>query len=296
MLSGKVGRPPTWEASLKSLLQRMRRERYCEHYMYEVDRIVRKSFGLWGDIKPADVEEDHIYELLDNIGGGVRNQKYYRAVISKFLSFNRNYIVREIRWRDPQDIRIHVNWLNEKEIEQLLSAELDPRERLIVHLGLYQACRRVEIMRLKLSDIHEPYMDLTGKSHKRRTVPFSPDTRHVLEEYMELRDTWNRADSPYLIIGPKCRRLSESNARRINLQIVDKSDVQWTYHDLRRTWGRTAWENGIPLESIGEFLGHSDTRVTIKYLGIKLGDLDEAADAVSHFYNRHKVKQGMRKT
>jgi integrase len=44
-------------------------------------------------------------------------------------------------------------------------------------------------------------------------------------------------------------------------------------HDLRRTCGRMMYRAGVPLELIAKIFGHSDTRTTIRYLGLDSDDM-----------------------
>ncbi|MHA1169982.1 MAG: hypothetical protein ACTSRU_19310, partial [Candidatus Hodarchaeales archaeon] len=53
---------------------------------------------------------------------------------------------------------------------------------------------------------------------------------------------------------------------------------------FRRTWARTAWELGIPIETIALVLGHSDIRTTLLYIGAN------ADHAVSAMQQVHKFR------
>jgi integrase len=52
---------------------------------------------------------------------------------------------------------------------------------------------------------------------------------------------------------------------------------------LRRTYGRTCWKAGIPLETIKELMGHESVDTTIRYLGIRLDDMTEAMQKLSQY-------------
>lgn len=49
-------------------------------------------------------------------------------------------------------------------------------------------------------------------------------------------------------------------------------------HALRRTFGRTLWKKGVPLEVIAQLMGHEDTVTTKRYLAL---DTDDMAQAMS---------------
>ncbi len=62
----------------------------------------------------------------------------------------------------------------------------------------------------------------------------------------------------------------------------------FTNHTLRRTFGRTCWLSGVPLETIKELLGHEDTKTTIIYLGLNMDDRSGAMDQVAKYRNALK--------
>jgi integrase len=47
-------------------------------------------------------------------------------------------------------------------------------------------------------------------------------------------------------------------------------------HDLRRTCGRMMYRAEVPLEVIAKIFGHTDTRTTIRYLGLDHNDMSAA--------------------
>lgn len=53
----------------------------------------------------------------------------------------------------------------------------------------------------------------------------------------------------------------------MHARVSAKTEIEFTNHDLRRTFGRTAWFAGVPLETIKDMLGHEDTKTTVLNLG-----------------------------
>jgi integrase len=52
-------------------------------------------------------------------------------------------------------------------------------------------------------------------------------------------------------------------------------------HVLRRTFGRTLFDNDVPLPKIAYMMGHEDTRVTERYLGVNQKDPRAAMDVLN---------------
>jgi integrase/recombinase XerD len=156
-------------------------------------------------------------------------------------------------------------------------------------------------MRLKVTDFHDlgqySYVDVDGKGHKKRSVPYAKETKGTVQIYLGWRESILRGrKTEYFIIGPRSIDLKRDNAERINKEIVRKTGVKWTYHTLRRTWGRTAWESGVPLETIRFLLGHEDTKTTERYIGVNLFHGQKAMGIIDDYrsskFNTRENNQG----
>lgn len=69
--------------------------------------------------------------------------------------------------------------------------------------------------------------------------------------------------------------------RAVMHKLSERLGFYFSNHTLRRTFGRTAYRAGIPIETIAKLLGHEDVKTTIRYLGI---DLDDMGAALSRMY------------
>ena len=69
--------------------------------------------------------------------------------------------------------------------------------------------------------------------------------------------------------------------RAVMHKLSERLGFYFSNHTLHRTFGRTAYRAGIPIETIAKLLGHEDVKTTIRYLGI---DLDEMGAALSRMY------------
>ena len=66
-------------------------------------------------------------------------------------------------------------------------------------------------------------------------------------------------------------------------RISARAETQFTSHTLRRTYGRTLWKAGVPLETIKELMGHSSIETTIRYLGVRMDDMDDAMEKLASY-------------
>jgi len=70
--------------------------------------------------------------------------------------------------------------------------------------------------------------------------------------------------------------------------VAKRTNLKFTNHTLRRTYGRTLWLVGIPIESIAKLMGHEDTKTTILYLGLNMDDMSDAMQRLHLFQNALK--------
>ncbi len=68
-------------------------------------------------------------------------------------------------------------------------------------------------------------------------------------------------------------------------RLGERVGIYFTNHDLRRTCGRMMYRSGVRLEQIAKIFGHSDTRTTIRYLGLDFEDMSETMNAYARYQN-----------
>lgn len=153
------------------------------------------------------------------------------------------------------------------EEEQKLLAQLTgPRAHLkpIVLLAIHTGMRRGEILNLRWSEVDfgRNVVHVTRtKSGKDRTVPLNEVARSVL---LELKQHSKGSDSVFVSskTGEALRGIKHGFARaRLDAKISGL-----TFHDLRRTFGTRLGDDGVDAFTIMELMGHSDLRMTIRYV------------------------------
>lgn len=276
------GRPPKWEVRLRAYLKELTDADYAPEYIYEIDRSVRIAFKDWKIYDPMQIQPDNIRSHLAHWPeGGTRIQ--HRRYLNGFLTYCGNYVIRGMRWRDPFDARVRVRWLDATQIEAILSCNLEPKEELIIRLGLDMGLRRVEMERTLMGDVLPGFLTVRGKGKKLRSVPFPPDFQPCMDRWLQTRDgliASYSGEAPDNLILVKFRGrltgIKRSTLNKIYIRVSEKVGFHFSFHDLRRTWARTAWEVGIPTETISLILGHNDTKTTLRYIGVHAEHAREA--------------------
>jgi len=163
--------------------------------------------------------------------------------------------------REPEG---RVRYLTPPEIEHLLS-ECADHIRPVVHLGLLTGCRRSELLGLQWEEINlfQGAIHLPGKRTKNgreRTIPLNAEARGLLRAQQKE----NVNGSPLVFHKPDGSRLGDiktafnAACRRAKIQ-------DFHFHDLRHTFASALAMAGVPLQAIGELLGHKTLSMTARY-------------------------------
>lgn len=161
------------------------------------------------------------------------------------------------------------------EIEDPLQEAIKARDRII--LTLYYGCdlRKSEGLHLLLSDIDIDQRQVhvrRGKNNKQRLVPISKQGKQHLHEWIyEYRMYFPNAQREQALLIGRRGRLTKStiNARLKKLQEKSENrelrEKQLTVHGLRHSIATHLLTNGMQLEKLQQFLGHSSLETTQIY-------------------------------
>lgn len=240
------------------------------------------------EISPDDVRDIALSMARDGLA--VSTQKSYIFALKAMLKHigNRAYNTRIIY---QADTRPRVDWLTIEDARHILDSDLlTPIEHVAVVLALCMGLRRVELVRIRLSDIDldREYITVIGKGRaggKLRLVPFHERFRPALMAWLADRArivATARNDAPDNLLiwldrhGLQARPYNAVKASGIDGLIRRSSravGVAYSAHTLRRTFGRTLWLSGVPVVTIARILGHSSTEQTLNYIGANLDDM-----------------------
>lgn len=224
----------------------------------------------------------------------ISTQKCYLVALRGMCEFYGNNVFRLNPIRFQTDTRPNVDWLTYEQAQSLIDVWKMPLDEMIIVLELLHGLRRVEVIRLRLKDIHfdRGYIDIRGKGRaggKLRSVPMHPDFRKTYDRWMEERKTLvdqaeqNRKDDRLLVYlkGKSLRHYEELKGGAIDNHVAELSDrlgFHFSNHTLRRTFGRELFRSGVSIVVIATIFGHSNTSTTMKYLGLTLDDMTEAME------------------
>lgn len=182
----------------------------------------------------------------------------------------------------PQKIPV---LLTQKEVFAILQAT-----RNLKHLTLLSLCygcglRASEAVVLTQNDIDSERLLLRvvqGKGKKDRNIPLSPSLLRLLRFYWK---TWEPEYYFFRSSQKRKKTLGVSSAQKVFKQAKAGAGInkKGGIHGLRHAYATHQLEQGLPINQLQLFLGHSDVRVTMRYLHWIPCAQVMASDLLEHF-------------
>lgn len=161
--------------------------------------------------------------------------------------------------------------LDPVELEMVRGACKNIREKAIVDFLFSTGCRVSEMCNVKKEDIDIQNRNVfitKGKGGKKRRTYLNPEAVISLQKYLESR----KDNYDYLFTHSKDLHRDGKMGKRAVEMLLHKIVARCpeiiknvTPHTFRRTAGTTASDNGMPIEQVKEFLGHSNINTTLRY-------------------------------
>jgi integrase len=245
---------------------------YVQAYLdYKASRIrdIVRLKGAWANAKPTfgHLRPDQITpELCEKYAADRRVLGRSDGTILKEI----NVIRQGLNWNKVTSARFEApaappprdRWLTKDEANRLLEGAKQPHVKLYIRLALLTGARRGALLALTWDRVHldRKVIDLTvvgERNRKRRaTVPIGEQLGGELEKAKEAKQT------PYVIeyAGERVLNIKKGFAAAAKRAGLD--DV--TPHDLRHTAAVWMAEDGVSMDEIAQYLGHSSSRVTFQ--------------------------------
>lgn len=168
--------------------------------------------------------------------------------------------------------------------EYYLSEKPNPRNYMLIVIGLNSALRISDILSLTYGDVYQ-YEDRTWRTHltvkeqktgKTNRIYVNREIRETLEAHAAPQ---GKSASSWLFHSQirESLPLSRFQAYRIikAAAVFAGFDANVSCHSLRKTFGYHAWKHGTPPALLMSIYNHSSYQITKRYLGIDQDDKDE---------------------
>ncbi len=176
--------------------------------------------------------------------------------------------------RNPRSGKPLPKALSKEEVERLIDAAVDVRERAIVEFLYATGVRVGELVSLNWSDIdwENEVVRVIGKGGKERIVPIGSKALEALRAYGA-----QSGMSGHLFKNKRGERLTSRSVERLIKKISLKAGLggKVTPHTLRHSFATHMLEGGADLRVVQELLGHSNLATTQVYTRITLSRMRE---------------------
>ncbi|OYU84370.1 MAG: hypothetical protein CFE24_07120 [Flavobacterium sp. BFFFF2] len=166
--------------------------------------------------------------------------------------------------------------LSQQQIKKLFKTATTAKQRAILHLFYSCGLRRTEAENLNTSDIHfgENLLYVRqGKGAKRRVIPINERVKKDLEHYYNTERT--KTNHQAFMLNRTNERMSGQSYNKAlkELTRASKIDKPTTLHHLRHSIATHLLENGLSIEFVRDFLGHSHLEATQIYAKVRAKQL-----------------------
>nr|NGX29452.1 Tyrosine recombinase XerD [Candidatus Anoxychlamydiales bacterium] len=166
--------------------------------------------------------------------------------------------------------------LNQIKTDDLIGA----RDKAVLELLYATGIRVSECSSLKILDVNDDFIKVTGKGKKQRIIPIGKKAINAIDHYLlNFRNEIQGID--YLFIsknGKKIDRVTIYNRIKIYAKGANiKKNI--SPHTLRHSFATHLLENGADLRLIQDMLGHADISTTDRYTHISKAHLKKAFES-----------------
>ena len=158
--------------------------------------------------------------------------------------------------------------MNPSDVQKLLSAIDDIRDRALVLLLLRTGMRIGEALGLRLNDLdmqdRKVHLFQGEKNSMGRVVYLSDDVLWALKLWLRRRDP----NQEFVFYGHGKKPICYSTGRSRFVKYIQKAGLEekgYTVHCLRHTFASELLNAGMRLECLQQLLGHQDIEVTRRY-------------------------------
>lgn len=173
--------------------------------------------------------------------------------------------------------------LTYSEVESLLRQPdittcIGARDKAILELLYATGIRVSEGINLKIQDVTDEFVKVTGKGKKDRVVPIGKKAIEAIDYYLA---NFRKTENEYLFLSLKGKKMSRVDVY-LRIKIYAKAagiEKKVTPHTLRHCFATHLLENGADIRLIQEMLGHEDISTTDKYTHVSQNHLKKAFES-----------------
>lgn len=276
------------------------------------------------DLKPIHIMD--FFEYLASLGLGNNTIKHYRANISKAL---KRAVIREIIPSNPIDRMENIkssqfigSFYSIQELEQLMKVIDNNFMELPILISGFYGLRRSEVVGIKWSAIDFDqktivikhtvgygkvdgitgfiFEDKTKNESSYRTLPLIPIVETLLLKHKGKQEinkrfygnNYSNKYKDYICKNDIGELIKPGYITQTFPEILKKNNLRHIrFHDLRHSCATLLKRNGVKLEDIQAWLGHSSYQTTLKYAHLDDESKKDSANVISNLFEKEIKKE-----
>lgn len=249
-------------------------------YGYTAGRFLQWLEGQ-GITQPEEVTARLVRAYLAELSPGLADTTLHghARAIRTLVRFwhEEGYLSQPVKFAMPKLAEKRLPVLDASQLEKVIKACQNTRDKALVLLLADTGLRRAEIVALNWLDIDIPsglVRVVKGKGGKARSVIAGATTRRALLAYRRTLD--RRGDSDPLFQTDEGTRLTIGGLRSALVRIGKRAGIHVSPHMLRRTFATLSRRAGMDVIMLQALLGHSSLGMTEHYIRWIDDDLQEA--------------------
>lgn len=245
------------------------------------------------EVKPADIKEHYEYLKtrphkkqegilnLKTITHQMRSIRVFFSMLQETGKITENPIS-ILKFYYPKEKAKERIILSIEEIKELYRATENMQEKAILSLSYGCGLRSMELVQANIDDIKDGIIIVPkGKGNKRRVIPMSRKVEQDINNYIEYERTLYNIipEEKAILLNIAGRRLRKYTCRKILKKIITRTEnqniikKQISIHNLRHSIATHLLEQGVPIEQVRTFLGHSQLETTEIYTRVNAEQL-----------------------
>lgn len=267
----------------------------CTHLAEFLAWLETKEIMLIGAVEPVHIKDHHGYikQRPHAVLGGLLSLKtvsHYMQSLRLFFTFLQQrgdisvHPMSTLKFPPPKQTPSKRIVLTIEEVRELYAACEWAHERAVLSLAYGCGLRCGELAKVNIADVKIADKLLVvprGKGNKRRVIPMSNGVCNDLKQYLEMERPiylTDKIETAFLLnvngnrmMGYTCRKVIKRIVKRAaNPNILAKNIAT---HHLRHSIATHLLAEGLSVEQVSHFLGHSHVETTEVYTRINLEQL-----------------------
>ena len=180
-----------------------------------------------------------------------------------------------LRVREP---KLTIVPLSVDEVARFWSSFRNARDLAIVGVMLMHGLRSAEVLVLNRDDVllSEGQLRVRGKGSKMRFLPLAPETRQLLDHYLQVERPDPCSAALFVVLkGPaRGHRMTPAGLRSLFRHHRRTTGIQKAHpHRFRHTFATDMVRAGISLPALMKLMGHADIETTLRYVQVSPQDV-----------------------